>query len=704
MLAWLKKLISSRARVTVPTVLAYAIIPSLSGRCYTTYLDHSWLSAGAFLPYLRGFLSDISIGLVIGPLLLLFRFNRFLFYTLWAIWVMLISLNAEHVFVNASNMNYKFIDLALTRDFIGGSLITVKNLYAFIICLAFSILLTVIYRRLRLRILPMTTYAITAVSLITIALLPVSKVHPNWIQTNIVEENVRNVFSGRGAHIALPDIDEKLKDRFFSHDLSGSQIVAFPESRTNVLIIMVEGISQSAIDAGDLPNLKKLSDGGLSYDNFFNLQHQTNRGMYSIVCGDYPNFLSEDAKPDYVGVYGPQKKCIPEMLKPYGYHSVFMQSARLEYMRKDKFAEKVGYDDILGNSHYDRALGRNEWGVDDRTLYSYALGKVQELSDKNKLWFMTLLTTSTHHPFNVPGVYSPTHEQALEYADRAVAEFIASLRDNGLLDRTLVLITSDESSGGASGGLEYELNRNRAPFIVLVPAVTKGSSHNDLFAQSDIQLSIADYLGMDTEGLIGRSIFREYSKGRDLIVGNVYASKIYYIDRKSKLYICNYDINCAAYRIGEENFLVNSLEPIAVEDADISMLREVLAYNEFNSVKFGERYVFYEANTSYKGNRYLLGDYKLSLKRGDTVIWKFQIRSEGVIGVRSAVHEMKHGGGSRNIFEDKKWVNPGENYRYSRKVTATAPMNLWTNITVTDIDKAGYTVDYLTVEVQKNSQ
>ena len=191
-----------------------------------------------------------------------------------------------------------------------------------------------------------------------------------------------------------------------------------------------------------------------------------------------------------------------------------MQSARLEYMRKDKFAQKVGFDEIIGNSHYKQALGRNKWGVDDRTLYHYAFEKIQELSEKNKRWFMTLLTTSTHHPFNVPGVFSPTHKQALKYADMAVAEFIASLRDAGLLDSTLVLITSDESSGQSSGGLEYELNRNRAPLIVLAQGITKESSHDNLFAQCDIQLSIADYLGIDTEGLIGRSIFREYGKGR----------------------------------------------------------------------------------------------------------------------------------------------------------------------------------------------
>ena len=144
--------------------------------------------------------------------------------------------------------------------------------------------------------------------------------------------------------------DAALLQSLFGRDLSGKAIFSLPVERSNVLIIMLEGISHDVSTTHLMPTFRALHRQYMTYANFVSLQRQTNRGIYAVLCGDYPNFLTREAKSDLVGVFGSQSKCLPERLREHGYRTIFMQGSPLGYMRKDKFAEQSGFDEAVGSA------------------------------------------------------------------------------------------------------------------------------------------------------------------------------------------------------------------------------------------------------------------------------------------------------------------------------------------------------------------
>jgi phosphoglycerol transferase MdoB-like AlkP superfamily enzyme len=387
--------------------MIYFTVPLLVSRIIALLAFYRGLPPeGALLAVSWGILSDLAVGAAAGMAFRLLRHKKVLYYSAWTLWVLVFALNIEHIGINASNANFAFANLALTEDFIKGSVLTVKNLYAFAICLGFSrLLLLVLARRGVFSVRTAYLAAVNAALIFAVVLFPASKSFPYWAQMNLLEENVRGLFPGPEAYLVNAELDESVSREFFGRDLSGEPILRYPEGKPNVLVVLVEGVSNHDVFSSDsMPGFREIAGKNLSYSNFISSQHQTNRGVYSIVCGDYPNFLTNETKPDYVAMFGPLKRCLPEILSKGGYHTVFMQSANLGFMQKDMFAEKAGYDEIMGNNSYAKAILRNPWGVDDSSLYLNALEKITELNGDGKPWFITLLTSGTHHPFTVPGI------------------------------------------------------------------------------------------------------------------------------------------------------------------------------------------------------------------------------------------------------------------------------------------------------------
>jgi hypothetical protein len=122
-----------------------------------------------------------------------------------------------------------------------------------------------------------------------------------------------------------------------------------------------------------------------------------------------------------------------------------------------------------------------------------------------------------------------------------MADLIAGLRADGALDDTLVLITSDESSGlhGGLDDLSLQLTQNWGFLIALVPGAEQRTSREP-FLQSELALSVLDYLGLAgrEHAFIGRSVFRTYSQKRPIIFANVLYSHVVGLDADGSLYVC----------------------------------------------------------------------------------------------------------------------------------------------------------------------
>ncbi|MEM6991992.1 MAG: LTA synthase family protein [Myxococcota bacterium] len=324
-------------------------------------------------------------------------------------------------------------------------------------------------------------------------------------------------------------------------DLSGASRITMKE-RPNVLLVVLEGVSggylsslaeRAGVEARPaMPRLDAIARDGLTFANFVAHQRQTDRGEYSILCGALPRLVRGTTKMTSLPGADPSG-CLPEVLRDAGYRTVYLQSAPLSFMLKDRFMPWAGFQRVLGDQFFARPYARNNWGVDDRSFFGAATDLVAELNAGSQPWFATLLTSGTHHPYLVPDNAAPggdPRHRAVAFLDDSVAEFIGALRRRGVLDDTLVLITSDESAGldGELPEAQQLLSANWGLMIALVPGA-EAAVVEEVYGQRDVALSVVDALGVDPAAsqFSGRSMFRRYDTPRGIAFANSYAGRAY---------------------------------------------------------------------------------------------------------------------------------------------------------------------------------
>lgn len=315
-------------------------------------------------------------------------------------------------------------------------------------------------------------------------------------------------------------------------DLNGQKLLAAPGQARNVLIIALEGIpgayiraNREAIDSHyqeDLmPNLSRWAERGMNTPDYVLHTHQTIRGLYAMLCGDYDKLNNGTPKGvEMLTLNERNQACLPAQLREHGFSTHYLQGAGLRFMAKDKIMPHIGFDATHGlewfsNSNYLEF----PWGKDDKAFFEGALDYVGQLKKQKQPWMLTLLTVGTHQPYSAPEDYLQRYETpkqaAVGYLDDALDEFLSGLERQGILKDTLVVITSDESHGidGVRLASSWGFNLTLAPEQAQLPRLNAG-----VYGHVDLSTSILDYFDLPVPtALSGRSLFRDYDSGREIM-------------------------------------------------------------------------------------------------------------------------------------------------------------------------------------------
>ena len=349
--------------------------------------------------------------------------------------------------------------------------------------------------------------------------------------------------------------------------------VGVPTGTPNVLLVLVESVSAAYLPSLSLAHRQQSGPSMLeldafarrhrSFSTFVTHQVNTNRGLYAALCGDLPKLLPGTPKMSVHAATG-LTTCLPRLLQDAGYHTAYLQAAPLAFMLKDQFLPRIGFQEVRGDLSFAEAAARSAWGVDDATLFRAGLALVRRLRARDGPWFATLLTVGTHHPYLVPDEFEPDQaddfERALAYADLEVGRLLKSLEAMGVLEDTLVLVSSDESRGRRDAGdtLLRLISQNWGFLVAAGPGI--GSARVDApFALSDLPVSVLDYLSRGEEatraGLLGRSVFRHYPDGRHVFFANSRRGAAGAIDPLGRLLLCRKRFElCEAFEVPDGVF------------------------------------------------------------------------------------------------------------------------------------------------------
>lgn len=477
--------------------------------------------------------------------------NRF-FATFCIIIFVLGASNYLHLMAHGRNLNLYHAIYATDTKFVLNSVGLFPSVLMIVGILTFCLIFKVTIEKIRIFLINrpfVSSYITILIGSIFVGFFSRYHINEHYIVQNILNLEWRTDSETSGERI-------ETSDSAMMPALKGS-VNYSGEKKKNVLLLVLEGVSGLDLPSvsnyhgfssnAELVNLDDFLSKGMVSPNFFAHQAQTNRGLYSILGGEYPVLKTETPKMSKIAAVGnPGKIFLSNFFNELGYRSLYIQGADLDFMDKRRFLKNIdfslsmGADELYGTDKYDG------WGLNDKQLFRKSVEVLETENSKGHNWFASILTVGTHHPYRVPKEFrrdvDSDHVRSLLFLDEALKEFFQTLDAKGILKNTLILVTSDESHGDSTieddfvRSLSYNLS-----FLGIVGEGIGAGIEKDVFGQIDVAPTIVDYLGQNqyAYGFKGRSLLRDYRENRDLLFSNTYSRRIFH--SKNGSFVSMYD-------------------------------------------------------------------------------------------------------------------------------------------------------------------
>ena len=278
----------------------------------------------------------------------------------------------------------------------------------------------------------------------------------------------------------------------------------------NIVLILMESMSADNLlhhgcTKGLTPFLDSLLKHSLYFENCYTMGNRTCSGMYSTTTS-YPTLF--DKQPMY-GTTIKLFNSMPYELKKHGYSTTFFLSHDKNFDNSNGFLLANGYDRVYSQEDYPAHEIKNTWGVCDKFLFTFALDKINKLSNNANPFFATILTISNHPPyyFDPDFEFKNTRDEdrIVEYADDMLRYFFDKAAQEPWFDSTLFVLVADH---GTAQDATYPLPLSyfRTPLIfyapnIIAPKIDSGMANQiDVFPTTMGLLNIpytANHFGID---------------------------------------------------------------------------------------------------------------------------------------------------------------------------------------------------------------
>lgn len=271
-------------------------------------------------------------------------------------------------------------------------------------------------------------------------------------------------------------------------------------TRPNVLLILMEGCGGRVVGCtegskGVTPNLDDLAANGIFFANCYANSFRTDRGIICAFSG-YPAF------PDASVMKMPAKsRVLPSIagaLKAEGYATQLMYGGDKNFTNMNSYFLATGYDRVLGDVDFPEPMRRTHiWGVTDHLMFPELLKDIRK-TPSDRPWMKTLITLSSHEPWEVP--HKELEDPILNsfrYLDKSLGDFINSFRHTPQWENTLVIILPDHGVGWPVDINEFDTRKYHIPMIWTGGAVKSPRRIEQLCNQTDLAATLLGQMGID---------------------------------------------------------------------------------------------------------------------------------------------------------------------------------------------------------------
>ena len=288
----------------------------------------------------------------------------------------------------------------------------------------------------------------------------------------------------------------QLTDGIYYTDSKGAATLLTTQ-RPNIVLIVMESCGGQFTEIGGhtdiTPRLNRLAHEGVSFSECYANSWRTDKGMVSILSG-YPAF------PVTSIMKVPEKSrkmpSIAHSLQQTGYENAFYYGGDINFTNMRSYVLGTGYDQLLWKADFSsEEQSSSQWGVRDDIMFDTLLHDIKA-EKSEKPWMKTLLTLSSHEPWDVPTkVLDDEVYNAFNYLDQCIGQFIDALRKTPVWQNTLVVILPDH--GYRYKGID-EATRlyNHIPMLWVGGAVKQPVVIDRLCNQSDLAATLLGQLGI----------------------------------------------------------------------------------------------------------------------------------------------------------------------------------------------------------------
>src|SRR5436309_5720563 len=239
--------------------------------------------------------------------------------------------------------------------------------------------------------------------------------------------------------------------------------------RPNVLLVFIEALDRRFLGrtiAGRrvTPFLDSLFADSVTFAQFHANGAQTFHGLFASLCSSLPRQGVAATKARYANDY----LCLPTLLTRGGYRTRMVLGLNRDqsHSRLGLFMARNGLEALIDESGFPPTAPRAGLGIADGALFDRVRAEIDALRAGGRPYFLTTLTTATHHPFGMPSTHpdvaallsaeSDRYVAALRYVDVELERFFRGLERDGALRDTVVLLLGDHGRHEAIGRSEVE--------------------------------------------------------------------------------------------------------------------------------------------------------------------------------------------------------------------------------------------------------
>jgi phosphoglycerol transferase MdoB-like AlkP superfamily enzyme len=219
--------------------------------------------------------------------------------------------------------------------------------------------------------------------------------------------------------------------------------------RPNVVLVVLEGFSAELSsffeghDGSAMPYLDSLAGDGYAFTHTYASGDRTDKGLLSILSGwpgqTWQNMINHPSKLDKL------PGLATNFVKKRGYKTSFYYGGDLDFANMQFYLKMNGFQELFGKKELEKMGGiKGKWGYHDESLLDFV---ASQLVKEEEPYFATVLTLSTHEPYELAPTYCKTIKEkmafCMKYTDNAIRKFVQKMKKTKNYSNTLFVFTAD---------------------------------------------------------------------------------------------------------------------------------------------------------------------------------------------------------------------------------------------------------------------